>query len=325
MVGITYADPYGREIGFIDKVSGDFTIGTENTFQLSIPSSYGIGRGYYVMIDGTEYGGMVDAMEIDTSQEFVTISGPTWHGLLAAQLVKPDAGSTYHTVSGELNAVLQSLIERIGLSERMMASSAPSGFSVSNYSFSRISTQMDAYTGIREMLKSAGAKLRIEYSSAERKAVLSAIERADHTKDGLDGERADFVIRQTRPVNHLHCLGIGEGASRTTLDLYADAEGNISKTQTIFGMHHREEAFENSSSDAADLEESGIEHLKELQEAMSSCALVGADEGTYDIDDIVGGTSLEHGVTVVTSVAQKIATVSSDQIAFETKTAQEVS
>ena len=51
---------------------------------------------------------------------------------------------------------------------------------------------------------------------------------------------------------------------------------------------------------------------------------MGADDGRYDIDDIVGGTSVEHGESVVTYVAQKIATVTSRGITYETKTAMEV-
>lgn len=57
---------------------------------------------------------------------------------------------------------------------------------------------------------------------------------------------------------------------------------------------------------------------------MSECGLTGADDGRYDIDDIVGGTSVEHGESVVTYVAQKIASVTSRGITYETKTAMEV-
>lgn len=206
----------------------------------------------------------------------------------------------------------------------MAAEEGASGMSVSAWKFSRASADMDAYTGIRAMLRSAGAKLRIRYDSAQRKAVLSAVPRGDYTSDGLDGERVDFILRRTRPVNHLHCLGTGEGLERVVVDLYADRAGNVSKTQTIAGMALREEVFESSSAEAAELEEDGIKRLREMQEEMSECGLTGADDGRYDIDDIVGGTSVEHGESVVTYVAQKIATVTSRGITYETKTAMEV-
>lgn len=323
MVDVIWADRYGREVGYVGKVAGDFTIGTPNTFSLMVPRSLGISEDCYIMIDGTEYGGMVDGIEIDTSQDYVTVSGPTWHGILAAQAVVPDAGQAYYTVTGECNEVIGALIGRIGLSSRMAASDADSGFSVSGWRFSRASYEMDAYTGIRAMLRSVGAKLRIRYDSERRMAVLSAVPVDDYTDDGMDGDRTDFTIRTNRPVNHLHCLGIGEGANRTVIDLFADSSGHVSKTQTIFGMRHRCEVYESSSSDATELEKDGRKRLADLQADIGTCSLSGTDRGLYDIDDIVGGTSTEDGIKVVTTVAQKTAKITSREITYETKTALE--
>ena len=58
MVDVIWADRFGREKGYVGKVAGDFTIGTENTFALKVESSAGISQDCYLMIDGTEYGGM---------------------------------------------------------------------------------------------------------------------------------------------------------------------------------------------------------------------------------------------------------------------------
>ena len=157
MVDVIWADRFGREKGYVGKVAGDFTIGTENTFALKVESSAGISQDCYLMIDGTEHGGIVDGVEIDTSADDVTVSGRTWHGLLASRLVVPDAGQLHYTVSGDLNAVLGELVQRLGLWERMAAEEGASGMSVSAWKFSRASADMDAYTGIRAMLRSAGA------------------------------------------------------------------------------------------------------------------------------------------------------------------------
>ena len=119
MVDVIWADRYGREQGYVGKVAGDFTIGTDNTFALKVGSSPGIAQDCYLMIDGSEYGGIVDGVEIDTSKDYITLSGRTWHGLLATQLIVPDPGQLHHTVSGDLNAVLGALVERLGLSSRM--------------------------------------------------------------------------------------------------------------------------------------------------------------------------------------------------------------
>ena len=52
--------------------------------------------------------------------------------------------------------------------------------------------------------------------------------------------------------------------------------------------------------------------------------LKNAADARYEVDDIVGGVSTRHGVSVVTTVAAKVATVSGDEITYETKTAMEV-
>lgn len=323
MVYVTYADRYMREKGFIDWAEGDFEVGLYNTFELKVPPWLGLAKNSYVMIDGTEFGGIVDGVEQDTSEDFIVISGRTWHGILATVLVKPDAGSEHYVASGDCNDVIRALIARLDLSWCMDAAPGPSGFTVSNWKFSRISTEMDAYTGLRKMLQSVGARLSIVYDSGKRRVVVSAVPRGEYVDDGLDDARNDFVVSYTRPVNHLHCLGTEEGAARIRLDLYADESGNVSKQQTLFGQNHREEAYELSASDADDLEENGLKRLRELQEGMYSVT-VSADDGRYEVDDLIGARSMEIGVSVVTTIASKTAVVGEFGLTYETRTALEV-
>lgn len=263
MLGVIYADPYGREMGFVDYCAGDFTIGTSNSFKLQVPANLGIARDWYLMIDNEEYGGIVEGLDVVTTEGHVTAVGLTWHGLLEAALVKPPPGQSHRTATGECNAVLGQIVDLLGLGYCMAA-------------------------------------------------------------DEADGDRAAFSISTRRPVNHLHCMGSGEGADRLTLDLYADASGRISRTQTLTGRAHREEAYDNPSADLAELEEYGTQRLAGYQAAREKCTLPREDAGQYDIDDIVGATSTRHGVSVITSVAQKVATVSGSKITYETKTEMEV-
>ncbi len=322
MVRVTYADRYGKELGFVDWAEGDFAIGEYNTFELKVPPHLGIAQNSYLMIDNTEFGGIVDGVETDTTADYVTVSGRTWHGILATALIKPDSGQEHYTASGDCNRVIEALISRLGLSWCMEADKADSGFSVANWKFSRISSEMNAYAGIRKMLQSVGAKLRIVYDSAKRRVVLSAVGRGEYIDDGIDGIRRDFVISVTRPTNHLHCLGTEEGVARIRLDLYADSNGNVSKRQTLFGQNHKEEVYELSASDADELEEEGTRRLMEMQEGMYNCSLLDASEGRYDIDDVVGATTSQY--SVVTTVASKTAVVDRYGITYETKTALEV-
>lgn len=324
---VIYADKYLKEQGYLPYAEGDFTIGIGNDFCLKVPADYGLTQDNYLMIEGTEYGGVIDDLEIDTTQDYVTATGRTWHGILAHSVVKPDAGQAYLKLNGDCNAVIQTLITRQGLDYCMVASTDVSGFTLTNYQVSRLGDEMTAYAVLRAALRSVGAKLRITYDGGLRRVVLSAVAQGSYVDEGIDGDRQGFVITKTRPVNHSYCMGTGEGAARVILNLYADAKGVVSKKQTLFGVNHKEDVFESPNSDAADLEEQGIKHLKDLQTALYSCSLINSGEDAYDIDDIVGATSTKHGVKVVTTIAQKEAHITGDgtcPMQITTKTALEV-
>lgn len=322
---VIYADPYGRERGYLRYAEGDFTIGESNSFELRIPGGLPVAEGWYLMIEGTELGGRVDGLDVDTTADYVTAVGRTWHGLLESCLVKPPAGQTHLVESGDCNEVIGRLLDRLGLGERMVADARRSGIAVSGWRFSREGERMGAYAQLRAMLRSVGAKLSVRYDAALRKAVLSAVEAGRYVDGGMDGDRTGVVISTRRPVNHLHCMGEGEGAERVTLDLYADADGRVSRRQTLFGYAHREEAYDNPGATLDELEEYGTRHLAEAQAPLRSCSLAEPDPyGRYDVDDIVGGTSTAHGVSVVARVAAKIATVDGESITYETRTETEV-
>lgn len=321
MVDIIYTNAYGKELGILPWAEGDFTIGENNTFELKIPPDLGIEQDCFLMVDGTEYGGIVDDIDIDTTATYVTVSGRTWHGLLEKSPICPDSGSDYYVVSGELNSIIGQILTRQGLTYCMMANPQESGYSVSNYQI----YYNDTYTAIRSLLRSAGCKLSIAYSGAERKAVLSAVKRGEYVDDGIDGDTVDFQIKKTRPVNHLVCLGKGELKDRTRVDVYADENGNVSTTQTLFGVQHKGEIYELSSTEDDSLLDDAMDKLKDYQSDLSSCALKDIDGSKYDIDDIVGGKSTKHGISVTTTIAQKIATINRNRLVEETKTEAEVS
>lgn len=320
MVEIIYTDKYGKEKGMLPWAEGDFTIGKNNTFELKISPDIGIEQDCYLMIEGTEYGGIVDNVDIDTTATYITVSGRTWHGLLEESPICPNSGSDYYVVSGDLNTVLGQIISRQDLSDCMMANPQASGYSVNNYQI----YYSDTYSAIREMLKSAGCKLAIKYSGSERKAILSAVKRGEYVDDGIDGDAVNFQIKRTRPVNHLVTLGKGELKDRKRVDVYADASGNVSTKQTLFGAQHRGEIYELSSTEDDKLLDEAKNKLKEYQADLSSCALKDVDGSKYDIDDIVGGKSTKHGVSATTTIAQKVATVSRNRLIEETKTEAEV-
>lgn len=312
---VTYTDASLVDAGELRGFRLDVEEGDErNDFELSldIESDLRIAEGALVYADGTEWGGVVDEAESSPSDGLIRYRGRTWTGVLAEKVIEPDAGKAYLDVSGEANAVILSVVGRIGLAGRFTVPSSDSGIRVSH----RFARYCDAYSGLRTMLAASGAKLIVRCVGGI--VELSASPIADYS-DGPDTDRADVGVRMVhRCVNHLISLGVGEGADRVVRHDYADEDGNVSQTQTLFGLDERTAVYDYSNADAEELAESGPEKLRELQDASSwdASLLEGWD---YDIGDVVPGIDVMTGAEVFASVGGKIATIADESFSVEYK------
>lgn len=319
---LIYTDENREDLGILFDYSFDLAFGSsENDFELKTSTSNHIlKQGYYIYIEGTEYGGVVDNIKVKTASKELIYTGRTYHGLLESKIIEPDANANYLNVSGEANAVLGQLIERLALKDLFKASTDISDFTISNYQFNRY---VAGYTGIKQMLNSVGAKLHIAFENGY--VVLSALPIVDYSKDDeFDTDQIKFDIEKYyNPTNHLICLGKGDLADRQIIHLYADAKGNISKTQTQFGLNERTEVYDYSSVESLEeLESSGIEKFKELQnDGKVQMQLDTAQE--YDIDDIVGAREFVTGITMSKPIVKKIVTINKGIIKIENKVGEE--
>ena len=308
-----------EDIGVIPDYDFDLAFGSdENDFELTVSrNDHCCEAGYYIYIEGTEYGGIVDAITSDTATENVTYSGRTWHGILNSKILCPDAGESYLTVSGDANTILGTLLSRMGLTALFSASAAPSGINVSGYQFARY---VSGYDGIRQMLKSVSAKLRVAYSGGS--VVLSAAPIVDYTQDGLDSDQLALKVKKTaNKVNHLICLGSGELANRTVVHLYADASGNISQTQTFTGTAEYTAVYDYSNAeDTAELIKGGTERLKELLQQDDLTVDVNEVDDPYDVGDIVGASDDVTGVTIAVPITKKIIRVQNGIVSVDLET-----
>ena len=287
---VTYTDEDGVEIGMLGSYSLDLAYGSdENDFALTVPIDFHLPKKSLVYIDGTEWGGVVRGCRPSTLGESPTntITGQTWHGVLAESCICPDAGADYYESSGEANAALRALVARQGLGDLFDVSPEDSGFRVS-YRHERFA---DSYSSIRKMLRRSGAKLRISKEPG-RKPELSAVEVGSHVDDG-SSQRYGYELRVGTPYNHIICLGMGDLAERAVVHLYADADGNVSGVQTLFGLDERQYVYELSNREADELAEEGAKKLKELQ-ATSMCELRLPEDESFDVGDVVGEIGRAH-------------------------------
>lgn len=318
---LIYMNKEREDVGVLHDYRLDLAFGqNENDYELKVPTAaHCCGEGFYLYIEDTEYGGVVDSIKSDTAAQEVSYTGRTWHGLLNSKIIAPDAGADYLVLNGEANEVLGCLIPRLGLSELFTASTEDSGLVIAGYNMNRY---IPAYDGMRKMLSTVSGKLRFTFKGG--KVVLSAHPRKEYTQDSeLDSDAVDFVAcRHYHPVNHLICLGRGKLADREIIHLYVDAEGTISNNQTYTGLDERCDVYENANAESLeDLERGGIDRLKELALADEINASLDEDRN-YDVQDLICATDNITGLSTTAQIVKKIVVVERDAVTITYETGE---
>lgn len=313
MEQLIYTDANRIDQGVLSNATLDLEYGGDesdqaNTFEVSIDrnSKIRLEDKALVYIEGTEYGGKITGIGTNTGEDVITYKGMTWHGLLNAHVLGPDSGQDYLVLNGEAHTVIRSLIERMNLQDIFTAPMTSSGINI-NYQV----RYEYGYFAILAMLAASSAKLKMTYDNGM--LVLSAEPIADYSdSDELDTTQIELEIdKDYLPVNHLVCLGEGELKNRIVLHFYADANGNVSTTQSLFGADENTLIYDYTNADSNELSEKGQEKLKELQ----NCDTVKVDipEGqVLDIGDLVGAIDPITGIYVATEVTYKTVTISSN-------------
>jgi len=302
---LIYANKNRIDVGVLKDYEFDLAYGTdENNFELTVSTSNNVCEDdFHIYIEGTEYGGIIDSIEVDTEKKTVKYKGRTYHGILDKKILVPDAGSDYLTVSGDINSIIRAIITRVSLN---------SIFSVSTNTTTNISYKFDRYTtvysGIKKMLLANGYKLSMNYENGF--VVLSAVPIVEYNEDvGLDSDRMSFQIQKTyNLVNHLICLGSGELRDRTVEHLYLDRSGNITTSQVFTGIEEIAEVFDYPNTESTEeLISKGREKL--LEQNTNSIQLTLGDKYEFDIGDKITVKDIVTSIEVTRSIVKKIVTI----------------
>ena len=309
---VIVTDENRADIGEVPLISLDVAFGSdENTFKLvAYADDFTTGKGGLVYIDGTEYGGIIDSKEITldaSGARIVTYGGRTWQGILANQIITPDAGADYYSVSGEANAVLGEVIARQGIGDIMAADTSDSGVTITGYTFQRFT---DAYTGLRKMLQAADALLVFGYDHAAKRVALAAMARPDLPERSID--EATITLRSTRSVNHVIVAGQGDLSQRVVVHRYADAGGNISDVQTITGAAEVVHFYDYTTANQAEAEEVAESWLKDAQSADAIEVAVTDDAIDFHVGDVVPVSDAQTGTEASGAIAKKILRINAD-------------
>ncbi len=316
--------------GVLQDFDMDLAFGAnENNFECRIPSTkHCCNAGDYLYIEGTEYGGTVDSIEVVSAIGDVIYYGRTWHGIIGSKVIMPlmsgeastadvtikDVDSNgvsyvdrYLVISGEANKCIQFMVDRLGLSSLFTASDDSSGASIKNFQFDRF---IDGYRGIVKMLKSVGMRLAVDYQ--DKKVVLTAKPQYNYASDEeFDPELVNMQLKKNiKSVNHLVCLGFGELENRLVIHLYADQNGNISQVQSQFGMDEYTEVYDYSAIESAEeLMKEGIEYLKRRWLPDEMVIKLDDSSDFYHVGDRVGATDSTTGLSANATISKKIVTI----------------
>ncbi len=316
---LIYMDDKKRDIGVMKNFTLDLAFGEdENNFELSTVMENNVCEsGFYIYAEGTDYGGIIDQIKVNTSSNSLKYIGRTWHGILGSKILQPDDGQDYLILSGDANQVLAELIQRMNLGDLFVTPDAPSGLTVRNYKMNRY---IDGYKGIVKMLQSVNGKLNITFRQGY--ATLTAKPLVDYSKnEEFDSSQISFEIKKNfKPTNHVICLGAGDLAERTVIHLYADKDGNISHTKSFFGMDEVCEVYDCSNAESdEELENGGREVIEKSWNSDSVKINFTNSSSVYDIGDIVGAKENVTGISIVQKIIKKIVTLKNERATISYK------
>lgn len=315
---LIYTDKNRLELGVLHNYEVDFdTTGTMD-FQITVAIKNNVLQGgYYWYIDGTEYGGKVDAYKVITSTDEIQYTGRNFRGMLCKKIIEPPAGQNYKIISGKMDKVIGILLSDASMQDIFVVDEC--SIYVSDFKFNRY---ISTYDGICALAKRYGLVPRFIISEGKVHISLSNptdySDSMEYTQDDID-----FMIQKTYAnVNHLICLGQGELKDRTVIHLYVDKDGNVGDKQSFFGEEEIVEIYENTGeSESQALRAAGVARLEELKN--TDKFEVTAPDIDLKIGDIIGGMELVTDTYVCREIVNIIAKIDDRNIDLEYKVGED--
>ena len=315
---LIYADKSRIEQGVIQNFDVDYDTAGNKDFQITVGIKNNVLQGgFWWYIEGTEYGGRIDAYKVITEEDEIQYTGKNFRGILTTKIIEPPTGQDYKISSGTIQSIVEELIGDAGFEELFVVDECD--VAVSSYQFNRY---ISTYEGICSLAKRFS--LVPAFMVQDGIVHISFGTATDYSDDNeYTQDDLNFTIKRSfGDVNHLICLGQGELKNRTVIHLYADADGNISETQSLFGADEVVQVYENTNAeDATTLKVEGIEKLNELKN--TDAFEVTIPDMALKIGDIIGGVERVTNTYVAREIVNIIAKISDSRIDLEYKVGED--
>ena len=297
---VILANKNGEQIRCLVNPDFDAQINGSNDkdFSLAIQSAEwrdDFAFGARLFVQDTEIGGIIGEIYSDTELDRICVQGRTWRGMLSDKVIIPPTNADYATASGT-------------------AVPATDGPEISSWQFDRYCT---LYDGITKMLRSVDYRLRIRYNVGSPNShgwvdvyAVPVVDYSEELELSQDSQ-INFIFDDVRNgVNHLVAGGKGNLSERHVIHLYADANGNISQTQTFTGADEIVAFYENTSSDDTELEKSARDQLEKLKNHKEFTLDAEGLDIDIEVGDIVGTRDYITGLTASAPVGNIVYTIS---------------
>lgn len=187
-----------------------------------------------VYIEFTEYGGIIDKVKHDKKTGEITYTGRTWHGILNSKVIVPPTGAYMRVYSGEINDILADMIADVGLGNIFTADAVlaeDKGIYV-DYFPVRYEKVYDAMIRLMQLKNDDGVDLvngKLIMYFLNGKVHIGAVQCVDYSIDEeFDSKQVPYTVAKSfNDVNHLICMGQGEGLDRAIIHLYTDDGGQL--------------------------------------------------------------------------------------------------
>lgn len=313
---LTYTDASFHDVGVLVPSSGDFAWGTdENDFSIDVYGSDLPPRGGLLYAEGSDVGGVVRGFESETDNDIFSVVGDTWTGVLERHVIGPPSGSDYLTVSGEARDCVAQVVALTGLTSLYVVDERRTGISFTHkFTGSRDEAESDAgrymgaWSAIWQMMLDHGLSVSFAWDGTAKKVRMVVGRRADRTSDEEQQAGVSKLgITQKAVTNHLICLGQGTLRARTRVDLYIDAKGNVSKTQTFKGLDELADVYDDSAAeDASKLEEDGRKKFAEIWKDHEQITDTASKGLQLNLGDLVGGTDERSGISATAIISKRV-------------------
>lgn len=306
---LIYMNGKMEELGVLLDYELDLAFGSdENNFECRVNErSHCCEAGYYLYIEGTEYGGIIDSIEHDTEKGEVVYSGRTWHGILNSRVIEPPADYDYHGISNQkADKVLSIMIGLCGLDGLFVVPVIDETCIVTGY---RVPRYILGYDAMRHVLDHVGRKLSMTFEGGTVSLVSSP--KINHSQsEEFDSDLFDFRIKKNyNSVNHLICLGSGELRDRTVEHLYVDHYGQITQERDDFLVEFTAVFDFPNAESGEELIEAGKKRLRELWNQNELSITLDNGANNYDVGDYVGAYDSVTDTTISAEITKKIVTI----------------